>query len=404
MVGEVRKTCRRRGTNLPDILVPHSADLLDICSRLGHVLEGVARQHNLVLDIGGGLDNDPAQHGNATDDLLTQEVAIYLLVRHPPSFGNAGGVLMQETGSTSHVGKLLSEHLQSPPCPTDIGLPDLDLLSTSLRVLFNVDIDGEMSVHVTHLVLVSLGDTGDQVLDERLDSAEGSNILSDTVVELDVDGVGTLGDERDGKVLEVLHELSAGSGDGDDPRLDGNGDCEFDMPSAPSSSSSTRSRFVSNSSQSPQTHHAFCPSPCAQYIHLFQKFPQLLLFRSPQIIRPSNTNRDCEKPGKLTALGDCQRLAAVDVLHRVEAARMSVFVGEGAGVGAVVISLIWIILKVFVGLLPNPVPERFVRPGVSPKSNIPATQDIMQHSITRIHGQPRVLISLSGRLGPGCSG
>jgi len=54
---------------------------------------------------------------------------------------------------------------------------------------------------------------------------------------------------------------------------------------------------------------------------------------------------------------------------------MSVFVGEGAGVGAVVISLIWIILKVFVGQLPNPSKKQepsVCAPRVRPKSNIPA--------------------------------
>ena len=66
-------------TYLTDILVPHSADLLDISGGLGHVLERVAGEHDLILDVGRGLDADTGQHGDATNDLLAQEVAILLL-------------------------------------------------------------------------------------------------------------------------------------------------------------------------------------------------------------------------------------------------------------------------------------------------------------------------------------
>jgi hypothetical protein len=81
-----------------------------------------------------------------------------------------------------------------------------------------------MGVDVTHLVLVSAGDTGDQVLDEGADGTEGGDALADSMVEFDGDLVGSLGDERDGKVLKVLDELSTGSGNGDDAGLDGDGD------------------------------------------------------------------------------------------------------------------------------------------------------------------------------------
>ena len=48
---------------------------------------------------------------------------------------------------------------------------DLDLEQTSLLVLLDVDVDGEMGVDVAHLVLVALGDTNDQVVDDGSDGS-----------------------------------------------------------------------------------------------------------------------------------------------------------------------------------------------------------------------------------------
>lgn len=65
-----------------------------------------------------------------------------------------------------------------------------------------------MGVDVAHLVLEALGDTGDHVLDDRADGAEGSDVLAGAMVELDVDDV-LLGDgEGDRDVAEVLDELA----------------------------------------------------------------------------------------------------------------------------------------------------------------------------------------------------
>ena len=44
-----------------------------------------------------------------------------------------------------------------------------------------------MSIDISHLVFVALGDTNDQVVDEGLDSAEGSDILSGSMMNLDGD-------------------------------------------------------------------------------------------------------------------------------------------------------------------------------------------------------------------------
>lgn len=69
----------------------------------------------------------------------------------------------------------------------DYFSPNLDLVVIGLLVLLHVDIDGEMRIHVTHLVLVALGDANDQIVDDGLDSAEGSDILARAVVDLDLD-------------------------------------------------------------------------------------------------------------------------------------------------------------------------------------------------------------------------
>jgi hypothetical protein len=45
-------------------------------------------------------------------------------------------------------------------------IPDLQVVEVGLLVLLDVDVDGEMGVDVAHLVLVALGDAGDEVLDD----------------------------------------------------------------------------------------------------------------------------------------------------------------------------------------------------------------------------------------------
>lgn len=85
---------------------------------------------------------------------------------------------------------------------------DLDLEQTGLLVLVQVDVDGEMGVDVAHLVLESLGDTGDQVLDDGADGTEGGDIFTVAVVDLDGDGVLLGVAEVDSQVTEVLGELA----------------------------------------------------------------------------------------------------------------------------------------------------------------------------------------------------
>lgn len=58
-----------------------------------------------------------------------------------------------------------------------LRVPDLQV-EKSFVVLFDIDVDGEMGIDVSHLVLVALGHTSHQVLDDGLDGSQGSDILS----------------------------------------------------------------------------------------------------------------------------------------------------------------------------------------------------------------------------------
>jgi hypothetical protein len=101
---------------LSDILVAYAAGLLDVGGALGDVLDAVSGELKLVLDVLGGLDVDTRPHVDPSDDLLANEVS------------------------------------------------DLNLPAVGLLVLLKVDVDREMGVDVSHLVLEALGDTDDQVV------------------------------------------------------------------------------------------------------------------------------------------------------------------------------------------------------------------------------------------------
>ena len=61
------------------------------------------------------------------------------------------------------------------PAQVITSLPDLHMVEAI--VLLDVDVDGKMGIDVSHLVFVSLGDAGDQVLDDRLDGSESCDVL-----------------------------------------------------------------------------------------------------------------------------------------------------------------------------------------------------------------------------------
>lgn len=82
--------------------------------------------------------------------------------------------------------------------------PDLDLIVVGLLVLLHVDVDGEMGIHVSHLVLVALGHADNEVVDDGLDGPQSSDVLARAVVYLDLDD-GFLGQrEADGDVGEIF--------------------------------------------------------------------------------------------------------------------------------------------------------------------------------------------------------
>lgn len=96
------------------------------------------------------------------------------------------------------------------------SIPDLHNRAASLWVGLNVDVDGEVSVDVTHLVLEATGNADHQVVNDGADGTEGSNTLAGTVVQLDGDNVLLGAAEGDGNVGEILDELAAGTLDSHD--------------------------------------------------------------------------------------------------------------------------------------------------------------------------------------------
>jgi len=106
-----------------------------------------------------------------------------------------------------------------------LHLPDLNLKQTSLLVLIDVDVDGEMGVDVAHLVLESLCDTDDQIVDESADGAKRGDVLAAAVVDLDADDALLGHGEVDGKMAQVLGELAPRPLNRDQSRLDGDLDC-----------------------------------------------------------------------------------------------------------------------------------------------------------------------------------
>ena len=113
---------------LTDILVSDEHRLVDLGGRGGHSLNIVTLEDDLVL-LGIGLDDSHSlEHVDVTHSLLTEEVT------------------------------------------------NLDLLS----VLVDGDVDGEVSVHESHLVAVTTGNSGDHVADVGADGADHSDVLVET--------------------------------------------------------------------------------------------------------------------------------------------------------------------------------------------------------------------------------
>lgn len=62
-------------SHLPNILVPDSADLLDVGGTLRNILQRVTGELELILDVGRSDDLDTGLGSNTADVLLTEEVS-----------------------------------------------------------------------------------------------------------------------------------------------------------------------------------------------------------------------------------------------------------------------------------------------------------------------------------------
>ena len=159
---------------LTDILVSSLTDLLNVGSVLRNLLDRVTRENNLILLSSGELNLNTLSDWDQSDLLVTQVVS------------------------------------------------DLDELLAIL--LNNVDVDREVRIDVSHLVLVTSGDTSDHVVNKRLNSSQCSNVLSVTVVDSDLDQLVVDLGESDIDVLQVLGQDTSWASDPDDSGLDVNGD------------------------------------------------------------------------------------------------------------------------------------------------------------------------------------
>jgi len=79
-------------------------------------------------------------------------------------------------------------------------VPNLNIEQASLRVLLDVHVDRKVCVDISHFVFEASHDTNNQVVDDRLDCAEGCNVLASAVVQFDIDDIIVGAGEADGKV------------------------------------------------------------------------------------------------------------------------------------------------------------------------------------------------------------
>lgn len=203
-----------------------------------------------------------------------------------------------------------------------INVPDLNFPVARLIVLLNVDVDGEVGIDVTQLVLVALGHADDEVVDDGADGAEGGDVLAGAVVDLDPDDVLLDDREADGNVAQVLAELAARALDRDQPRLDRDLDCKSrtlksafyarrsarfpPSPRVPLSPNEKKSKPPRNVSASSPADFCWCRS---QSIANHRPL-ELFFFRS--MSSDGGTGRGLVKR---TVLGDLEGLLTVDVAH-----------------------------------------------------------------------------------------
>jgi hypothetical protein len=89
-----------------------------------------------------------------------------------------------------------------------------------LTIIVNNNVNGKMGIYVTHLVFETLGDTSDHVVHNGANSTDAGNVLAVTVVDNELELVLTGELDLHVKMTQVLGELTAGSLDGNNARLD----------------------------------------------------------------------------------------------------------------------------------------------------------------------------------------
>lgn len=153
---------------LTNILVTDTASLLNVGSGLGDIFKIVTSDNQLILLGRRSFTADTFTHLDLESHLLTQKVA------------------------------------------------DLD----SVVGTIHNNVDGKVSIHITHLVLEALGDTSDHVVDNRANSTDSSNMLTSTVVDSEEKSVLVGKLDLNVQVTQVLGQSATGTSDSNETRLD----------------------------------------------------------------------------------------------------------------------------------------------------------------------------------------
>jgi len=156
-----------------------------------------------------------------------------------------------------------------------------------------------MCVDVSHLVLETLGDSNDQVVDESSDCAEGSDVLAGTVVKLDVDDILLWVREVDSQMVQVLCEFACNPPSTPAPLSQM---CDYFIPLGPVTVTSLDLMVTLTVRKS-------LISICSSSNAVFSGCPQILHLPS------QSTSHRTGEPA-LTTLWHNQLFVAVNVLHR----------------------------------------------------------------------------------------
>jgi hypothetical protein len=91
-----------------------------------------------------------------------------------------------------------------------------------LTIIVNNNVDGKMGIYVTQLVLETLSDTSDHVVDDGADSTDASNVLTVAVVDNELELLLTSELDLHVKMAEVLCKFTTRTLNVHNARLNGN--------------------------------------------------------------------------------------------------------------------------------------------------------------------------------------